>query len=272
MKKSKITILVVTHKPDKVYKDDIYTPIHVGRAISKYKKEMTNMIGDDTGDNISVKNPNFCELTAQYWAWKNLKDVEYIGLCHYRRYFETKITEENIEKLLGDKYDAILPRPLKIRHPVGSRLIQSCCLEDTYIFMDAMKKLYPDYVPTAINYLNGNKVIAFNMFIMRKSLFDRYAQWEFAILSEMEKFVRLSGYSRMRRLYGYIGEVLLPIYALYNKWHIRYDKVVSMVGEKGQVNHIKELYNCCAFKLLAEKVDLTYDAVGIGLKNDGIID
>lgn len=52
---NKIVILVATHKPDKVYQDDIYTPIHVGRAVSKYKEEMAEIIGDDTGDNISEK-------------------------------------------------------------------------------------------------------------------------------------------------------------------------------------------------------------------------
>ena len=85
MKNNKIIILVASHKPDKVYQDNVYIPIHVGRAISKYQEEMAWMIGDDTGDNISKKNPNYCELTAQYWAWKHLKDIECIGLCHYRR-------------------------------------------------------------------------------------------------------------------------------------------------------------------------------------------
>lgn len=61
-------VLVATHKPDKVYQDDIYTPIHVGRAVSKFKEEMTEIIGDDTGDNISAKNPRYCELTAIYWV------------------------------------------------------------------------------------------------------------------------------------------------------------------------------------------------------------
>lgn len=50
--KNKTVILVVTHKPDKVYKDDIYTPIQVGKSISKYD---LGFIGDNTGDNISEK-------------------------------------------------------------------------------------------------------------------------------------------------------------------------------------------------------------------------
>ena len=48
--KGKLKILVASHKPDKVYADDVYTPIHVGRAISKFKEEMAGMIGDDYGD------------------------------------------------------------------------------------------------------------------------------------------------------------------------------------------------------------------------------
>ena len=56
MKDKKVKILVACHKPDSVYEDEVYTPIHVGRAISKCTDDMHHMIGDDTGDNISDKN------------------------------------------------------------------------------------------------------------------------------------------------------------------------------------------------------------------------
>lgn len=79
-----IKILVAYHKPSINIKDDVFFPIHVG------KKNNPNLNleiqGDDTGDNISDMNPLYCEMTAIYWGWKNLK-VDYVGLCHYRRFF-----------------------------------------------------------------------------------------------------------------------------------------------------------------------------------------
>ena len=75
--------MIITHKKFEVPKSDMFIPLHVGK---KGKADL-GFLGDDTGDNISEKNPNYCELTGLYWMWKNLKDADYIGLCHYRRYF-----------------------------------------------------------------------------------------------------------------------------------------------------------------------------------------
>ena len=81
----KIQILVTTHKKYEMPKESYYLPIHVGRD----GKESIGYIGDNTGDNISLKNPYYCELTGVYWAWKNL-EADYVGLVHYRRQFKGK--------------------------------------------------------------------------------------------------------------------------------------------------------------------------------------
>ena len=97
--------------------DDMYVPLHVGAE----GKEDLGYIKDNSGDNISNKNPYFCELTGLYWAWKNL-DADYIGLAHYRRHFCLKRKSKNnfenvlscseLSKLLKD-YDVILPKKRK---------------------------------------------------------------------------------------------------------------------------------------------------------------
>ena len=73
--------------------------------------------------NIADKNANYCELTALYWIWKNIKKVKVIGICHYRRYF-TKLKWSNKEKFflkqkdinrLLDKYEIIVPKKTNLK-------------------------------------------------------------------------------------------------------------------------------------------------------------
>ena len=93
-------ILISYHKPAVLLKDEVLMPIHVGRALETesskdgsmseedYKWMLENMIGDDTGYNISDKNRKYCELTGIYWAWKNhdkLGNPDYIGFMNYRK-------------------------------------------------------------------------------------------------------------------------------------------------------------------------------------------
>lgn len=269
----KVTILVACHKPDTVYRNDIYTPIHVGRAISKWKSEMADMIGDDTGDNISHKNPYYCELTAQYWAWKNL-DCEYVGLCHYRRYFETEFTSENIDIVLGTQADVILSKPLVERQCMGKRLCLASCLEDFEIFMRCLKTVSPNMWNSCLDFLNSNVCYPYNMFVMKKCEFDKFASWQFAVLEEMEKYVRLSGYTRMRRVYGYMAEMMLPMWCHYYNKKIITNKITPMIGEKpyGYSSKMKDLYSTLLFKCLHDVVGLASEdnAIMVGFKNDGI--
>ena len=81
-KKMNIKIIVASHKPYVMPEDKIYLPVQVG----SYGKDSINFQRDDEGENISEKNPRFCELTGLYWAWKNLS-CDYLGLAHYRRHF-----------------------------------------------------------------------------------------------------------------------------------------------------------------------------------------
>lgn len=79
-----IKILTSYHKRSELISSDIIKPIQVGTDITGCINPAH--LHDNTGDNISAKNKMYCELTAQYWAWKNL-DADYYGFMHYRRYF-----------------------------------------------------------------------------------------------------------------------------------------------------------------------------------------
>ena len=112
-----IKVLVATHKKYWMPQDRVYMPIQLGKDIH----EDLGFSGDNTGDNISKKQPYYSELTAIYWAWKNLK-ADYVGINHYRRYFskekycyfkegdKNKIFKyDDFKKILID-YPVILPK------------------------------------------------------------------------------------------------------------------------------------------------------------------
>ena len=71
-----IKIIVATHKKYQMPEDQMYFPVQVG---AEGKTKIEEYTQDNTGNNISLKNPYFCELTGLYWAWKNL-EAENIGL------------------------------------------------------------------------------------------------------------------------------------------------------------------------------------------------
>ena len=78
----KISIYLAYHKNSEIFRNELYRPVHVGAAGASHHLDIER---DDIGDNISIKNGQYAELTAVYWAWKNDRDSDFIGLGHYRR-------------------------------------------------------------------------------------------------------------------------------------------------------------------------------------------
>lgn len=236
MEENKIRILVACHKTSKFPQNDVYLPIQVGKATSQVS---LGIQGDNTGDNISKKNSSYCELTALYWAWKNLKNVDYIGLCHYRRYFDfhkqvpqyLPVYYEKSEKL--EQYDFTLSKEaLKVLDNGGviipkknierQSLVIKYCLnhisDDLRILYQVISE-YPDkiYAKVFHDVMFGNKCSYFNMFIMPWTIFQDYCQWLFSILNSMEEMTDISHYNSVqKRIYGYMGERLLNVYLCAN--------------------------------------------------------
>ena len=265
MSKSNFTILVCCHKKDFCYNGEGYLPIQVGKSNTSVDLGIT---GDDSGDNISNKNPNFCELTAQYWLWKNPPSTQFIGLNHYRRYFDYKkqahgsyffqnfspveIKEstleipDNLEDIFKD-HDVILAEP--ITYPY-SLLIHYCIQHnktDLAELRDTISVLYPDYLSAFDKVMHGNKCSLCNMFIMRKEDFFKYSTWLFNILFTLEERINISQDSYQSRVFGFMAERLLNVYIYHNNLNPKYYPII-MVDNKKKLNKIKgiiknKLYN-----------------------------
>lgn len=224
-----IKILVALHKEAIVPNDDLYLPIQAG----KQGKTSLGYQGDDVGDNISIKNPDYCELTALYWAWKNLQ-ADYIGLVHYRRYFSgSGINDErqfakianakDIEGLLG-KAGIILPKKRNYYiESIYSHYIHAHRQSDLDLIGEILQEKSPAYLPAFENLKKRKSAHMFNMFIMRQDILHEYCTWLFGILFEAEK--RL-GSAHEPRVFGFLSERLLDVWLETNNLRYFENKLV----------------------------------------------
>lgn len=223
-------IYVVSHKNFDLPAENLYVPIQVG-----FKEDLFGEKGlrDNIGDNIAAKNKNYCELTAIYWIWKNITNVEHIGICHYRRYFyknviskyQNNILKENDLKDILKDYDIILPEKLNVIGNVERfYYIQG---EGRKKDIDNVKEIitqkYPTYTSSLSKVLSGKSASYCNMMITSVEIFSEYCEWLFDILFELEKITDLTGYSEAEaRIYGYLSEILLNVWVSKNNYRIKF--------------------------------------------------
>lgn len=226
-----IKLFVCCHKLELIPKHPLLFPIQVGAFLAD--KHFRDYLHDDTGDNISEKNGSYCELTAQYWAWKNVK-ADYYGFFHYRRFLYPDINarlpyrierEPNLSILnkigygefadLIQKYDLIAPigenmyvsvrdhyANAPFHHLTDLDLVEMITRERTPEISGAME----EYMSNTISYFG-------NIYIMRRRLFQNYCSWLFPVLEEFDCISDTKNYSvQEKRVDGYLAERLLGTY------------------------------------------------------------
>ena len=213
-------IYIAAHKKFNDPHLDGYMPLQVGAE----GKDDLGYLKDNSGDNISLRNPNYCELTGLYWIWKNTED-EYKGLVHYRRYFgrsnlSSRISDVWSCQALTDQlrdHDIVLPcQTVFLQNAREQR--HGCCSAETF---DRLRQVisdkYPDYLTDFDSFFAQNKCSLFNMMYCRRELFDAYCSWLFDILFELEKHVSLDDVNDYdKRLYGFLSERLINIWSVHN--------------------------------------------------------
>lgn len=238
---TKIKVITVTHKEYWLPKDELYLPIQVGFADS------LGITRDNTGDNISSKNKNYCELTALYWAWKNY-EADYIGLDHYRRHFASRrfgnkqkriLKIQDIERVIADA-EIILP---KKRHywieTNESQYIHAHNKADLLILEEVLNEKYPEYVDCYKDVMKRTYGHRFNMMIMKYEVLNEYCTFLFDVLFEIEKRIDISSYSDYdARIYGFLSERLLDVWICKNSKQYIEISYVYMENE----NWIRKIY------------------------------
>lgn len=240
-----LKVIVAAHKPCDVLQDETYMPVQAGAC----RAEAIGFARDDQGISISEKNGLYCELTALYWAWKNLP-ADALGLMHYRRYLgvprrclpwkarkERIATGEELRRYL-EGTPVLLPK--KRNYIIESR-------ENQYVHAHgpaglsalraALARRSPEYLPALERSLRRTSGHCFNIFVMRRDLCDAYCEWLFGTLFDMEREMRSTMPEEITpRLFGFIAERMLDCWIETNG--IRYAELPVVQTER--VNWIRK--------------------------------
>ena len=256
--------IYVSHRIDidsELIDNPLYVPMRCGAVFDE--ENPMNIPGDDTGDNISRKRMTFCEFTVQYWAWKNA-GCDYYGLCHYRRFlsFAEKrfrindmgmvhlpeltpgmkkkmglLDSEKMDRVIR-QYDIVTSQYADVRRMVTPKgrvetVREMWDAHDGVFFekstidlmFELIEKLFPQYYESAKEYFGGSLHRGFNCFVMKKELFFRMCEFQFAIMNKIEELVDTTEYTQtMKRTPGFVGEMLYGIFI----YHVTKNENVSV--------------------------------------------
>lgn len=228
-------IYVAYHDARPVLTGRHLVPIQVGRALSGVL--LPGVQGDDTGDSISHLNPAYCELTAQYWAWRNDPTTGPVGLMHYRRLFdlgcrtparshpERHVADFDAGAYAGDvarhvagagRFDLVVPRPIRLRRTLARQYGLCHRPGDLDVLREVVAERHPDFRPALDRVLAGHRLLLGNMVIMPRPVFDHYSALLFAILGATRDRIAAGGVQPgyQARYPGFLAERILTAYVL----------------------------------------------------------
>lgn len=233
-----------SHK-DKELKTKIVRPeyMHAIQVGAANTDERIAEITDATGDNISAKNGNYCEITGLYWIWKNIlcgeacesrgvkegdymddgHDVQgqtvsgakYFGLAQYRRSFE--LTEDDLRRLFCNDIDVLLPYPLMYEPDINKHHERYLKDADWTALLTALKEVSPEYAEAFTGVLGQQWMYNYNVIIAKAQVLRDYCEWLFPILERVEELSVPKGSERSDRYIGYMVEMLETLYFMRNR-------------------------------------------------------
>lgn len=192
---------------------------------------------DSEGDNISALNPYYCELTVQYWAWKNAT-ADIVGFFHYRRYlnFTVDLTwryastvlsspgdpdvidylthDRQVEQIrhILDVAEIIVPKKIWLERDIQGHYLHYCQREPWEAFIAELKKRYPTYASHTDLFELTNLCSICNMYVMRKELFNRYCEELFPVIDAVYQQIGSPYDTYQNRYPGFLAERFLTFW------------------------------------------------------------
>lgn len=220
-----IDIFICTHKDfEKVVSNPYYKVINA------------KDINGDVAEN-GLKGSFYSEILLYFNVAKNYPLKDYVGFCHYRKYFSFMDNVPDMDDFFKN-YDALVVKPLKFNSSIKEQYATYHNVEDLEIVENIIANKFPEYYNAANFFFNKcTEMFPCNMFIMKKNDFIKYTEFIKGVLDEYvnivgtdiekriednkDKYLKdLEGYPQNKepwyqyRIGGYLAERLTNVFVL----------------------------------------------------------
>ena len=136
-----LDIFICTHKDfEPLVKNEVYKTINC------------NDINGDTWNGI--KGSFYSEIMAYLYVAQNFELKDYVGFAHYRKYWGFMDNVDAIKDILAER-GIIVAKPINFTKNIKEQYGLCHNIEDLYIMSGILGEMYPNYVKTWNNILNG---------------------------------------------------------------------------------------------------------------------
>jgi disulfide oxidoreductase YuzD len=183
VKEGNLDIYICTHRDfDPIVKNEAYKIINC------------NDINNDTWNGF--KGSFYSEIMSYFYIAKNYKLKDYIGFCHYRKYWKFMDDIPDMDEVFKE-CDLIAAKPRNGRSNMREEYKKFHNIDDLNIIEDIIEEKYPEYKSAFKSFLYGNIMFPYNMFIMKKNDFLNYCNFIEGILNE---YVNVVGHDIVKRI------------------------------------------------------------------------
>ena len=177
----------MTHKDFINYR---YNPAYTIVADDKLNLNYSlKIIYADKGKLYKLKRA-YGEMSKLYYIYelykKGILNSKYIGLNHYRRYFNFTDNIPDLDNIFKN-YDVILNKPITYINGMKEQYCLSVICEHYDEMLNIIKDIRPDYYDTAIKSIKFTEIFICNLFIMKKDDFFKFCGFIFDVLFEFDK-------------------------------------------------------------------------------------
>ena len=137
---------------------------------------------------------------SEIYMLKNIpssyKLKDYVGFCHYRKYFEFLDKIPNLNEIFKN-YDVVLIDPIKFSNTVREQYGESHNIDDFNIIENVIKNYFHEYYDSFKIVSERRYLYPANMFIMKKNDFKEYIKF---ISDVLDKYLGEIGYDIEKRI------------------------------------------------------------------------